>query len=67
MFGPVGGLVDPEVALWAGSVLEPSILRLLRCFTFVLLRAIVFDQMIPRIARYCTGETVLGIVTCTTE
>jgi SAM-dependent methyltransferase len=51
----------PTAALWLGLRLGLSHLeyyRLLRRFNFAHLRAIVFDQMIPRIAHYWPRELV---------
>jgi SAM-dependent methyltransferase len=51
----------PTAALWLALRLGLSRIeyyRLLRRFTFAHLRAIVFDQMIPRIARYWPRATV---------
>ena len=51
----------PTAALWLGLRMGMSHLeyyRLLRRFSFVHLRAVVFDQMIPRIAHYWPKEFV---------
>ena len=51
----------PTAALWLGLRMGMSHLeyyRLLRRFSFAHLRAVVFDQMIPRIAHYWPKEFV---------
>lgn len=55
----------PSAALWLALRLGLSRLeyyRLLRRFTFAHLRAIVFDQMIPRIAHYWPREFVEALL-----
>lgn len=56
----------PTAALWLALRLGLSQIeyyRLLRRFTFPHLRAIVFDQMIPRIAHYWPQERVANLMT----
>jgi len=51
----------PTAAIWLALRMGMSHLgyyRLLRHFKFAHLRAVVFDQMIPRIAHYWTKESV---------
>jgi SAM-dependent methyltransferase len=51
----------PTAALWLGlriGFLHLEYFRLLRRFSFAHLRAVVFDQMIPRIAHYWPREIV---------
>jgi SAM-dependent methyltransferase len=54
----------PTAALWLALRMGMSHLqyyKLLRRFSFAHLRAVVFDQMIPRIAHYWPRETVEGL------
>ncbi|MFH1888430.1 MAG: class I SAM-dependent methyltransferase [Pseudomonadota bacterium] len=56
----------PAAALWAGLRLglgRTEYTRLLKTFEFPYLRAIVFDQMIPRIAQYWRREEVEALMT----
>ncbi len=51
----------PTAALWSAlrmGILRLEYFRLLRRFSFVHLRAVVFDQMIPRIAHYWPRDVV---------
>ena len=55
----------PSALLWLALRLglrRIEYLRLLRGFSFAHLRAIVFDQMIPRIAHYWRRETVAALM-----
>jgi len=56
----------PTAAVYAlarVNVINVEYFRLLRRLSFSHLRAIVFDQMLPRIARYYRKEEALGLLT----